>query len=127
MWGKLIAATAVLIIVLVVCAGAARIVLNATETIRFLSIRAAAAAENGETAEAESLLGELLMTLDERRPVLEVLVMHDDINEIQSLAIEARIQLRHGEDADFAASMALIAEALTVLDERQTLTIGNLF
>ena len=124
---KMTAAGIVLALMLTLCWFATASVTGASNAMRNLAMRAAAAVENKDYAAAQPLLNALLTTIDERRPLLEVLVSHDDINEIAVLTMEARVQLRHQQGPEFGCTMARITEALTVLSERQLFTPGNLF
>ncbi len=127
MKAKMIAAGAVLSAMLALCLYAMWTVQTDAESLRNLEFRAQAAAENGDFAGAEALLNNLQMKVDERRGVLEVLALHEDLNQVSSAAAVAQVQLKYGQNEEFQATMALMLEALMLLDERQRLTWSNLF
>lgn len=127
MKAKMITAGVVLTLMLALCWYAKWAVQSDAETLRALAVKAGAAAENGDFKGAEALLNELETTVDEQRNLLEVLSLHEDLNAASSAAAEARVRLRYGQQEEFQVAIAKLLDALTLLDERQTLTWSNLF
>lgn len=127
MRAKLIAAALVLLVVLAVSIYAQHAIGRDTEDMRALSDQAMAAAKNGDAERAKQLLDQLQQRLDEDRPRLEVLTLHENINQASSRMVEARYQLMAGNLDDFQGTLAQLNEELTIVFEQQRLSWGNLF
>ena len=128
MRAKLIAATIVLLLMLSVCVFANLTIKTDTERMHSMSNQAIVAFKRGDAERALQLLSALQATLDERRPLLEVLTTHEAINEVSLYLAEARAWLLSNEPREqFVGSMAMVNESLTVLYELQRLSWSNLF
>ena len=126
MRAKMIASGLVLAAILLICAHASRTIYSVSEGMRSLTLRAAAAARNGDRAGATEWIERLQQNIDTNRTRLEVLAQHDDLNEICLLVIEAKVCLEGEEMQAFSHATAQILELLTVLEEAQRLSVGNL-
>ncbi len=127
MKAKMITAGIVLALMVALCLYAMGSVQADAEALRNLALRASAAAENGDVTQAQALLGALEASADARRAHLEILALHEDLNNVSEAASEARVRLQHGQIEEFQVAMVQILDALTLLDERQRLTWSNLF
>lgn len=124
---KLIAAVAVLAVCIALGLFALNTVDNDTQILGNLAQRALAAAETGDRADAMLLMDEFLEQLDVMRLRLELITLHEVVNDISKAARGAKVRLEQDQLDEFAYEMVQLQDDLAVLYEQQRLSAGNLF
>lgn len=126
MRAKLISAGVVLVLSVALCVVSLHVVKEGTELLRSLAQQSVAAMERDDKEGAMRHLDAFQMELDMRRPLLEVLTLHEAINQLGGYSAQARVRLMYGQKEEFASQMALMMEALTILYEQQRPSFSNL-
>ncbi len=123
---KMIAAGCVLLAVLLLCWYSHALVRDETQAMRQLSVQVRVAFFQGDKARALAAMDQLQQRLDMRRPILEVLTLHETINLVSADVVEARAYLETNEYAQFLNAIMQVNETLTVMYEQQKLSWSNL-
>ena len=82
--------------------------------------------ENGMTDEAIAGITAMLTTIEEKNPVLEILTPHDDLHDMLTQLVEAKVSLTIGDMDDFDQKISLFRENLEHIRSHEALTLSNI-
>ena len=123
-----------LVLAIVVLAGALGVMTAATSTLNRavdrasdLGSEAVLAAQEGRPDRAEEMVTALAEHWRACTPALEVIADHDALHEVQTGIAEARICLECDDHDDFLRCMAVVDGALAHLRDEEALSLANLY
>lgn len=93
------------------------------EEIRMNALRLA---DHGQEGEALAEMVRLATLWEERSPLLEMMVNHEDLHSIASEIAEAETNLECDHMDDFNRSMTLLGEALHHIEQHERLRLANI-
>ena len=82
--------------------------------------------ENGMTDEAIAGITAMLTMIEEKNPVLEILTPHDDLHDMLTQLVEAKVSLTIGDMDDFDQKISLFRENLEHIRSHEALTLSNI-
>lgn len=89
-------------------------------------IEAVLTVENGNTDEAIAKITAMLTEIEEKNPILEILTPHDDLHDMLTQLVEAKVSLTIGDMDDFDQKIALFRENLEHIRSHEALTLSNI-
>lgn len=122
----LILTCAVLVACIAVCTVAQVVLDNILTRAHEMNTAVFVALESGDEIHSREALVELATYWDEQQGILEVLCDHEDLHDVQSHIITARICLDYTDDEDFFTSVSLIGEGIEHLRDQEALHWANL-
>ena len=82
--------------------------------------------ENGNTDEAIAKITAMLTEIEEKNPILEILTPHDDLHDMLTQLVEAKVSLTIGDMDDFDQKISLFRENVEHIRSHEALTISNI-
>jgi hypothetical protein len=93
------------------------------EEIRLSSLRLN---DDGRKADALAEMVRMAVLWEQRAPILEMMVNHEDLHSISSEIAEAKTNLECDHMDDFNRSMTLLGEALEHIEQHERLRMANI-
>ena len=89
-------------------------------------IEAVMNAESGKTADAIAGITAMLTTIEEKNAILEILTPHDDLHDMLTQLVEAKVSLSIGDMDDFDQKISLFRENIEHIRSHEALTLSNI-
>ena len=122
----LISMCVVLILSLTLCIFSMSIQLRAIEKLSDLCKKAAIAVESRDKALAATRISALTEEYHRHMEILEYFASHDDLHEVYSHLIDARVCLQFGDLDDVSQALAQLSETLGHIREHESFSLKNL-
>ena len=116
----------VLILSLTLCMFSMSIQLHAINELSILCEKAASAVEDRDSELAARSISHLSEKYDSHAEVLEYFASHDDLHEVYSHLIDARICLEFGDLDDVSQALAQLSETLGHIRAHERFSLKNL-